>query len=275
MAYGIDVRNEFGDSVFEFQRAMFIKESGLTKTSSDIGMTNSDGFFLGPSTRELYTINQSPSRHPHFIGSGTGRFTGIFANRDRFPRPLRDRSSMVFYQVGNVGLLHHSEHTISPPWNTNQTPEYGMFSMCLPNDNTPLPYFIADAIPQTGLSGNYGMQIKDAQSEILFDSRADFVSISEVLYVPKSAIQNILNNDASIDLSLRTSVPDCYICAPNHTSFRRESGSSARYRHVRIRQTSPTTLRLTRRRPPPSQIVNASLGVNNDLVIIVARNPFA
>lgn len=282
MAYGIEIYNEFGEEVFDFGSTVVIRESGVTKSAEDIGIAEfvvASWQLRFPSTHEVFTFAGGTTfkdAYPHFIGTGYGEITGVTTNQRRFPIPLVPRSSLYFYQVGEVGLLHHSEHFIDNHWSTNADPEFGGFAMCVPADNTPLPYLRVDAEPVSGLSGAYGMQILDENGLIRFDSRSQFLSISEVRFVPKATITDIIDNNAVVDLTLRTAVPDCYVAAPNHTSFFLPN-NGGHYQNVKITQTSDTNIRLSRHLHGPflSNTAFASFGVSNDLVLIVARDPFA
>lgn len=282
MAYGAEIRNEFGELVADFNRVLEVAETGMTTSSDDLGMVVNSGQFArvyhGPQTQEVYRFNGNNSSvwtaYPHHIGTGVGSIAQSGNVSKFFPTPLVPLDSTYFYQVGSTGLLHHSEHVIEPPWITNATPQHGMFAMCLPENNVPLPYIrVAPYTPKTFTDG-YGMQMLDGDGEVTFDSRADFLSISEVLFVPRATMHNLLQNGGIVNLPLRTPVPDCYIAAPNHTSFLRPGGSSTRYRHIKIEQTSDTNLRISRVNHGPSFNLNTTIGVANDTVIIVARNPF-
>ena len=279
MTYGFEVLNEFGEQVFDFSKSLTIKETGGTVSSITCGITvfqSGSWLYRGPRTTELFTFDFGSNiawanAHPHFCVPSSQFFPSNTFNRH--PTPLVDLSSLYFYQVGTIGLAHHSEHTLSPPWAT----PHGMFAVCLPANNVTLPFLRVDAGPVAGLIGNYGLRINDAGGDAVFDSRSQFLSISEVLFVPKATIQNILDNNVIVDLSLRTPVSGAYIAAPNHTSFFAENGPNARYRHVVIEQPNSSTIRLRRYLHGPFlNLTNSpSFGVNNDLIIIVARNPFA
>jgi hypothetical protein len=278
MTYGIKVLNDFGEQVFGMEKSLVIKETGITSSSIACGMTqffSPSWDFMGPRTLEIFTYSGANSGtwagwqnyHPHFMKSQTAGFQ--FSAFSRHPTPLVDPSSLYFYKIGTIGLAHHSEHTISPPWDA----EHGMFAVCVPCNNEPLPFLRVDALPATGLTGNYGMQIRDSDGSVNFDSRAQFLSISEVLLVPKATMQNILDNNAVVNLTLRTPVPGAYVAAPNHTSFYQQSGATGLFMHVAIEQTDPTTIRLRRYNHPLFLNTSREFGVNNDLVIIVARDP--
>jgi hypothetical protein len=283
MAYGAEIRNEFGELVTDFQESLEIVSSGTTSTSASIGVTiQSNGVwgYSGPVTQELFTFADSSTSyrdaHPHFIGVDSRQIQGgQFAIFSRVPVPLSNKEATFFYQVGSTGLLHHSEHMIDNPFFVNATPSTGLVAMSLPTNNTPLPYIKVEPYTPKPFPEGYGMQLRDESNSLVFDSRADFLSISEVRFVPKATIANILFNNAVVDLTLRTPVPDCYISAPNHASFFVDSGASTRYRFVKIEQTSPTNIRLSRVFHGPSIFLTSFQGTENDTVIIVARNPFA
>ena len=281
MAYGAEIRNEFGELVTDFNSSMVIVESGLTSTSSSLGITTFGQFgwtYLGPVTQELFTFGGSSTAfrdaHPHFIGTGSALpSTTGFATDQRLPIPLSSFDTTTFYQVGSTGLIHHSEHAVDGEFSVNG--DQGTVFVCLPTNNTPLPYIKVNPFSPSAFTGDYGFQLKDGFGNTTFDSRADFLSISEVLFIPQATINNVIFNNAVVNLTLRTAVPNCYISAPNHTSFNLPSGGAARYQHMKIEQTSPTNIRLSRFLHGPSLNVTQSFGVTNDTVLIVARDPFA
>jgi hypothetical protein len=277
MAYGISVFNEFGELVVDFNQALVIEQTGMTVPSVNLGMTQQTSsisfIYRGPRTQELYTLsfNNTVNSLPHHIGTGVASF--LLGGTDfRFPTPLVPETSTYFYQVGSAGLLRHSEHVIDPAKFTTSNGQYGLFALIVPFVNTPLPFIRVDRGIFSGMSGTHGMKIVNENNVTTFDSRADFLTVSEVLFVPKATIQNILENNAVVDLSLRTSVPNCYISSPNHTSFLRPQNLN--YRHVRIRQLNDNTLRLSREAIGPN-LNSVLLSIYNDTVIVVARNPFA
>ena len=279
MPYGVDIRNEFGEAVVDFNACLEIVETGFTSRSGEIGMgTNNSGTrnYRGPQTLELTCFSGSSNAHmnafPHHIGTGFTRFTNSNVNR-RCPTPLVSRSATYFYQVGSIGLLHHSEHVIDPAFWTTQNGEYGMFAMCLPTGNAPLPYIRAEPFTPKPFSGAYGLQLRDGNADVVFDSRADFLSISEVRFVTKGQINDILFNDAVVDLTLRTPAPNCYVATPGHTSHRKRAGNNS-YQFVKIEQVNDTTVRLSRVTHGPSIDIARTQSVVNDTVIILARNPF-
>jgi hypothetical protein len=279
MAYGISVFNEFGELVVDFNQALVIEQTGTTISSFDLGMTSLifGGFFQyrGPRSQELYLFSNiyanTQNLLPHHIGTGVGSFS-LGGTDFRFPTPLVPETSTYFYQVGSAGLLRHSEHVVDPSKITTTNGQYGLFSMAVTFNNTPLPFIRVDRGTFSGMSGTHGMKIVNENNVTTFDSRADFLTVSEVLFVPKATIQNILENNAVVDLSLRTPVPNCYISSPNHTSFLRPQDLN--YRHVRIRQLNDNTLRLSREAIGPN-LNSVLLSIYNDTVIVVARNPFA
>lgn len=281
MAYGAEIRNEFGELVTDFNSTMVVVESGSTSSSFSLGITELQSglwSYLGPSTLELFTVFGTSTAHrdshPHFIGvnSAIPSTAGVGIS-SRVPVPLSSKDATTFYQVGSVGLLHHSEHVIDGEFSVNNT--QGTVFMCLPTNNTPLPYIKVEPFSPGTYTDNYGFQLKNSSGVTTFDSRSDFLSISEVLFVPKATMSNILFNNAVIDLTLRTPVPNCYLAAPNHTSHNRPTGSGVRFEFVKIEQTSSTNIRLSKVLHGPSFTTSQGQSVTNDTVIIVARDPFA
>lgn len=280
MAYGAEIRNEFGELVTDFSASLTVVESGTTSSSFSLGITiipDSIWFYAGPQTRELFTFAGSTAfrdAHPHFIGTSSvlPSTTGNAVNQ-RLPIPLSSFETTTFYQVGSTGLLHHSEHAVDGEFSVNGN--QGTVFMCLPTNNTPLPYLKVNPFSPSAFTGDYGFQLKDGFGNTTFDSRSDFLSISEVLFIPQATINNVLFNNAVVNLTLRTPVPNCYISAPNHNSFELPSGGGVRYQHMKIEQTSPTNIRLSRVAHGPPINITQSRGVTNDTVVIVARDPFA
>jgi hypothetical protein len=278
MSYGINVFNEFGEQVFDFNKALTIHESGITKTSAQIGLLDFANRYVGPSTRELFMLSNffsgTSGLLPHHIGTGTGFFTNTsVSNFYRFPTPLVSRTSTYFYQVGSTGLLHHSEHVVDSAYWTTTGSQFGMFAMLLPTNNTPLPYVRVDEGNFDSLSGTHGLKVLDGSGQTVFDSRASFLTVSEVLFVPKATMQGILISNNVVDITLRTPVPNCYISAPNHVSV--YTDDSTQFRHIKISQLNDSTIRLSRHILGPDTGSTYLLTVFQDTVIAVARDPFA
>lgn len=291
MTYGIEIRNEFGERVVDFNRCFSIAETGNSQNWAESGFAMfSQGIPNIPRTdiRPLAAsgsggVPLSNSQVIHVMKSSVRRLrrkdTGVEWAFNWVPSPLVAPDSLYFFQLGSAGLLHHSEHRITPDQNIAFTQGQdldGAYAIMIPFNNTSLP-FIRVAHNFSGLSGGYGMQIRSEANAVLFDSRADFISVSEVLFVPRSTISNILINNAVVDISLRTSTPNAYFALPNHASYRSNAGGggSAQFRHVRVRQTNSSTIQLRREDYGPGYSNASSFTFENDLVIIVARNPFA
>ena len=272
MSYGINVFNEFGEQVFDFNKALTIHESGFTKPSATIGMMSFTAYG-GPSTREIYVLSDffsgTSGMLPHHIGTGVE----FLNSGQRIPVPLTSRTSTYFYQVGTTGLMHHSEHVVDSAYWTTTSGQFGMFAMLLPDNNAPLPYVRVDEGNFNNLSGTHGLKVLNEAGETVFDSRAGFLTVSEVFFVAKATMQGILENNNVVDIALRTPVPNCYISAPNHVSVYAET--SSRYRHVKITQLNNSTIRLSREFNGNTSSGSLLLAVYQDTVIAVARDPFA
>lgn len=281
MTYGINITNELNETVVDFNKSLIIAESGMTTPAVDAGMAHKPGSFWewrGPQTHELATyIGQEVARDafPHVIGTTSRAIIAEgFSVNNRVPSPLSPVTTTFFYQVGTIGLLHHSEHVLDGEFSVSSSPNQGVFGICLPRNNTPISYIKVDAGTPDISGDSYGLQLRDAANQVVFDSRANVLSISEVLFIPKQAIAGMMDNGDVLNLTLRTPVPNCYIATTNHTSFKVLTGSNVRYRHIWIRQTSYTNVRLSSVLHGPSFSSNQGHGVDNDLVLIIARNPF-
>lgn len=293
MAYGIEILNAFAERVVDFNRCFSIAETGDSQNWAESGFPMQQFVQDSPDIplTDIRRVGAAPpigvpspnSDVLHVMKSSVRRLrrkdTGVEWNRNWVPSPLVAPDSLYFFQLGGNGLLHHSEHRVTPDQNIAFTQGQdldGAYAIMIPFNNTSLP-FIRVAHNFSGLSGSYGMQIRSEVNAVLFDSRADFISVSEVLFVPRSTISNILINNAVVDISLRTSTPNAYFALPNHASYRAEAGGggSARFRHVRVRQTNSNTVQLRRQDYGPGFSNASSFTFENDLVIIVARNPFA
>ena len=290
MTHGIEIFNAFGEKVVDFNRCFSIQETGNSQNWAQSGfpmrnsgqpnfpITDIRGYDFvtatdrRPSNSEIAHVMKGSVRRLRRKGAGSRYFSN-----DWVPFPLVEPESLYFFQLGSSGLLHHSEYRFAPELDLafNQGEDLdGAYGLMIPFNNTSLP-FIRVANRFDGLTGNYGAQIRGEGNEVLFDSRTDFLSISEVLFVPRTTINNILVNNAVVDIPLRTSVPNGYFALPNHTSWRINpgGGGSARFRHVRVRQPNANTVQLRRENYGPNFSTGSFFNILNDLVIIVARNP--
>lgn len=283
MTYGLNVKNEFGEDVFDFNKSMIIQEQGMTIDGISIGIVE---VFVGQFSTN--TVSRIPTHRQfqrsrnigHFMGSGHGVITDNGSNnvnpQSRFPTPLVPRTSLYFYQIGSLGLANHTENYITAPMVTTATPQHGMFACCLTGDlSTPLPYIRVDTALSGNYSDNYGMQIRSDADEVLFDSREPFLTISEVIFVSRFDLYDVITTGNPITLNLRTPAPNCYVSAPFHCTNAGNSGSGIWWPVIRQLNDSQLIIENLSFDLGTSTASTNDQFARNDLVLIVARNPFA
>lgn len=286
MAYGFEIRNALGENVLDGNAALYLQSSGQTSSAVDLGLFQDfSGAFAARFPRNDHMFHLSPptasfaswvNHWPRFIGTGSAFIEGAAVTVMRAPTPLRPRTAMAFYQPG-PGLTMSTEQYIGPRLSVDATPAQGLYFCTHADGDGPLNYLIADTQVSEAMAGNYGLQIRDANGVVTFDSRADLFSIFETINVPSATISDILFNGASVDYTLSAPLPGCYISCPYFAAFRLRAlgGGQSQYERVRIRQIDNVTLRLDHVTHGPSFISSRSGSYVQDLFIFIARNPFA
>lgn len=121
------------------------------------------------------------------------------------------------------------------------------------------------------VTGGYGMQLFNEISNVVFDSRKQILGV-EFFEITSAQSQDILLNNAVINLSLQKANPNAYVSSPLWMNYTAHSTTSGCGRWIKITQPDPYTIRLSRQ----SHGANVSLCDNaksyfSDLQLLIAR----
>nr|WP_319250512.1 hypothetical protein [uncultured Celeribacter sp.] len=127
----------------------------------------------------------------------------------------------------------------------------GVMPLVMTDSRNPAPYLYASPA-MIGTSGDtYGMLIRDASGTVVYDNRFQAPAIEATILLSNATISDVINNGASVDVSLPVSMPDCWISAPSLNSFkvswRRAYGDwYVKTSRLRVMQTSSTVINVSR-----------------------------
>ena len=158
------------------------------------------------------------------------------------PGLVLDTGDLIFYDVSTSGLL--VSYLMMNHGYSDNTPNGG-FGVCEVEGNANISFTVVSTRePVTSPPDGFGMQIFDASSNRLFDSRQNLFEIYDHFWVDKNIMKKILTENLTFDLNLSESHSSYQISAPNHTSFITCSGGfTAR---VMIKKVDNDTIRLSR-----------------------------
>lgn len=276
MAYGFEVYNAQGEEVMEYQNTLYITSSGTTiKDSEYATQANADADAKGVGTgfgQRRGLVGWDPPLHgniPERQYVTTGGRCAVIDNRGiLLPEFILNAGDMVFYRADHNPLIHSTTFLWDLPGTSN-----GGYARCMTANGNKNDFLIASAQQPSGLSGNYGMQVFKGNGDVAFDSRADNLSIFQVIHITKSQVENILHNDDTINVSLNKSAPSCYIGIPFFSAFA-VYNSPDEDRFVRVYQTSNTNIRIDQRSYNRGGFDPNARAFEQDMFIFVARNPF-
>jgi len=234
--FGLVVKNEYGDTVVSFEKTLHVRETGTTKSTLIDGPFTLFSRMLDPAM-QMPLGNSAATSAIRYVWDGF---------RDQVYAETVGRDDLAFYRIADKAIT--SSYTI---W--SEFPEIndtGSVPMVGTEDGSQLDYKIASM----DLSGHsptedYGLLMKDAAGNITFDSRVPTIQIVKTQVISEAQINDILLNNAVVDITLPYAVPDPWICAPYHVSFRREQESAnngIRYLQPKITKLNDTTIRVSR-----------------------------
>lgn len=145
-------------------------------------------------------------------------------------------------------------------------PPEGILHMCMVNYDLPEAAHGAAMLVSTGRfaaplgykifstdiptsTDNYGMLLYDENGNVTFDSRPRILGI-EFFEISTAQVQDILLNNATIDLTLDKATPNAYVSSSDWTCATGNNFSCGSF--VKITQPNDTTIRLTRQRYGPN-----------------------
>ena len=248
MTYGITLQNDLDETITEYSDVLYEKETGVT---IDPPAYSADGY-TGPNTvyfkqwaRPEYLVGTSNVYFQQVASSGRLVYVGYngsngvaFRNwigNDKFT--LRD---LAFVQPKSNGIWGSLSSPYYPPYAANLELQFGVASW----PDKQLNYKIASTDLPGGLSGNYGMQIRKANGQVCFDSRAKMISLVGHFYISQADFAAVLDSAAVRTFTIPTPAANAYLCIPYYTAFK-FTGSGSVYVPV-LKQVDDVTFMITR-----------------------------
>lgn len=251
MSYGAEIFNSAGAKVFDGSNTMYLKSSGTTInniTGPVRCAVNSQSGALSVRkwlSYQYHNFNFAvASECDHVVATSVltvpvGNSNNIYCNNI-----IDSNSELAFVSIPPQGILH----MCMVEWDLPQINLGAALLVATGRFASPLTYRIfSKNIPST--SGTYGMQLFDASGNVTFDSRPKILGL-EFFRISSSQVQQVLNNNATIDLTLSKPNPNAFVSSSDWTcaNARQGGGSAANGSFVKITQPNSTTLRLSRER---------------------------
>lgn len=269
MTYGIELNNNFGERVLDFNAAFYKKTSGscllwpttwweahtsrryivdsLTNGRIVSLYAGANQFNTLPGNVQVGCLPQIASMSLNYFGWKAGWDNYIF-----YPEPFSDPNTMVFYELDAHGITR-AEQVYQPYHEELKT---GVMAMVQPHHDrtTPLGYVSCDITPVGGHTETKGMQLRDAAGSVVFDSREPVLNIKDHITISEAQMADVIDNGATYDFPLRGSISNMYVCPFNFDSndFIVSGSSGSDYVRgytnwlPRLRKLNSSTLRLTR-----------------------------
>ena len=257
MSYGIVVKNAAGEDIFGGPLYWIRDEPSTTVFARSDYTTYGD--VIIPSFATAYQdlanyhnwfrwgdyamANQS---FDHYLCNG---FTDLYPltptqrQNGNVPNAILQPGELAFFQLDTNGVF-----SVAQVFNTlPEFPSGSALHVAALNRAAALPCYICSTTPGTP-TGTYGMQVFSADGTVEFDSRQKYPRIVDHIYVSKTTIADILENNTVVDLPLSVSVPAPKIACPLWAHGQRNLNLSTGGQIARIlmRQLDDMTLRLER-----------------------------
>lgn len=251
MSYGAEIFNSAGAKVFDGFGTMYLKSSGftinniqgrvrcITNNASNALQVRKwisfqyHNFNFGVASECDHVVSNSLA----YISSPQG--TIIYCNNI-----VDSNSELAFVSIPPEGILH----MCMVEWDLPELNQGASLLVSTGRFAAPLQYRIFSTnIPST--SGTYGMQLLDASGNVTFDSRPKILGM-EAFRITTSQVQQVLINNAVIDLTLAKPNPNAFVSSSDWTcaNVRSTVNVGANGNFVKITQPNSTTIRLSRER---------------------------
>lgn len=256
--YGAMFRNGSGAAIIDTEEfTYYAKAEGSARLLTDIGTSpDYQGSFLE-------TVNTWMARGTEacfmrtFWACSSMTHVGEDGVRKKVfrPNPRWERGDLCFWQPGSIGIYWMDEHHCSidyAPFSGIGTWTAGSSFFCARPSNT-VPNWIIASLRRQAVTSAFGLLLRNSQNEITFDSRQNLLAIEHAQIITQAQMADVLDNGATVTITLPRALPNCYISSPIWRSYRRVSQyvnvSTSIYLPL-IRQTSSTTLTITRHTVP-------------------------
>ena len=235
MSYGMEMLSSTGDRITNFEHVLYEKDSGtLINTPDPVGgAAKSSGipfrFYHAP------TNTYANKLVGHTIRTIDYTYTDLTMATESW-----EYTDIAFYEIGTSGIYWSMQYGIE-----TDTTSGSQMTVCV-SGNVALNWKVASITPPSATVGNYGIQLRNESDNVVFDSRRKHLPISSHIYISRSDILSVLDNNAVIDYSLPEPVPNALISMSYWAHFKKVSTFSHYF--VKVTQTSPTNIRISRTR---------------------------
>lgn len=277
MAYGLRLQNAFGETITEYEHVIMEKlAQGVTHTPASID-GDKDAYLFN-----IWAYQYSYPQRPYYEMVATGgryQTSGYYYDGSGFNRTYIGKDDWKlgdtpFVQPKTGGIWGMLGAPLRLPSNGAWTMQWAVGSY----PDTGLNFKMGTITPPGSPQGTFGLRIKNATGEVVFDSRFPQISIADHFYVSQEQFEDILDNNATRNFTIRTPTPNAYISMPMWGAFR-FTGSGGCY-VPRIRQVSDTQFTVDRVvvpeiRPgiiPPGYSVPVAGAFYHDATVLVAKN---
>jgi len=255
MAYGLDIKNKFGDVVLDStEQHMYEHSTGVTK---DLNALLLDGD--NAATAAGWSLATFGVRHTVFgaglytteqrggtqITSPVGTFTDVGAGAVlTHPTFTLVPGDLVFYDVSTQGILD-SQLLFSDGY-TDTTPNGVGYGAVTTELGTPINYTVLSSRkPVAAPTEAYGLKLFNASGVETFDSRQPQFTIFDHFYVSQTIITLLLIGAGPFDLHLSEAHANYRVALPSHLSF--ESWTGGYVSRIMVKKLDASTLRISLR----------------------------
>lgn len=276
MSYGISLVNDFGVEIIDTENpVLMLSYEGVTVGASASPAPGSPIWYAAlPFAYDVVSPFNSGVATPSGYEwvQNAGKWFWVPAG---VPATARV-SDTTFYQLSN----HTIETSLQVVFDLGAAVP-AMPTACIGHINTiGVPFRVAGVMADGHVPSGYGMAIWDASGRCIFDADNEFMSVRYSCIVPKSKIDDILENGTVVDIVLPEAMPNAWIALPIHAHIRQteeQSGSSYRYtiHKVVVTQINSTTVRMSRKTYDPSSFAATRRPVysyTHDTILYFARD---
>lgn len=251
MAYSSQFYNKNGDLVFDaLAKSLYLHSSGTT--------TKVNWYYnVAPSVKPSSVIDTQGGASSVGQWSGSAGGTGTYPVYNSvsttfttytawwnnatfsFHNSVFDFDDMAFVSIPTEGILQMEHLNCALPDFPNGS---NFLVASTSTGNLSYKVFSKNIAASTE---THGMLIYSDTGTLLFDSRNSILGV-EFFEISVAQVQDILLNNAVIDLTLSKSIPNAFVSSPEWMAYTSHSTTSGCGRWIKITQPNSTTIRLSR-----------------------------
>jgi hypothetical protein len=264
MAYGIEIYNEGGLKVVEFNKTLYVRESDVTRDASTVAaearaLAVAAGHPISPYGEYMPPYSLEIKNLAPFAVDTSGFYTSIISTKVASQNPFAalidgkaafgpemnlDLGDTVFYRADTVGII--SQFQIFSDLPGGYPVDKGL-AVVNTEGNANVPYVIVSSrLPVATPTEQYGLQMFDDAGTVVFDSRQTLFSIFFAIVVPASVLQGVRNTGVAYDITLPKSVSGAYIACPFYSCYETYEVAGGILYSTLIKQVADDKIRISR-----------------------------